>query len=101
MERDAVRRPAGRRSPPPRRRARPPLDRLPPQALFVLGAISQYVGAALAVLLFAKVPAAGVAWLRVVASAGRARRLAAAVAHALDAGTAAARRPRSASRWRS
>jgi inner membrane transporter RhtA len=45
------------------------LDRLPPQALFVLGAISQYVGAALAVLLFASVPAAGVAWLRVVASA--------------------------------
>jgi len=46
------------------------LDRLPPQALFVMGALSQYVGAALAVLLFAKVPAAGVAWLRVVASAG-------------------------------
>jgi inner membrane transporter RhtA len=55
-------------------RAEPPtaaatLDRLPPQALFVLGAISQYVGAALAVLLFASVPAAGVAWLRVVAAA--------------------------------
>jgi inner membrane transporter RhtA len=46
-----------------------PLDRLPPQALFVMAAISQYVGAALAVLLFAKVPAAGVAWLRVLASA--------------------------------
>src|SRR3990170_2676147 len=45
------------------------LARLPPQALFVLGAISQYVGAALAVLLFASVPAAGVAWLRVVAAA--------------------------------
>jgi inner membrane transporter RhtA len=44
-------------------------DRLPPQVLFVLGAISQYVGAALAVLLFASVPAAGVAWLRVVAAA--------------------------------
>ena len=44
-------------------------DRLPPQALFVLGALSQYVGAALAVLLFAVVPAAGVAWLRVVAAA--------------------------------
>ena len=42
-------------------------DRLPPQALFILGAISQYVGAALAVLLFESVPAAGVAWLRVVA----------------------------------
>ena len=35
-----------------------------------MGALSQYVGAALAVLLFAKVPAAGVAWLRVLASAG-------------------------------
>ncbi|MEA2221412.1 MAG: inner rane transporter RhtA [Solirubrobacteraceae bacterium] len=45
------------------------LRRLPPQALFVLGAMSQYVGAALAVLLFAKVPAAGVAWLRIVTSA--------------------------------
>jgi inner membrane transporter RhtA len=53
-------------------RAAPPaatLDQLPAQALFVLGAISQYVGAALAVLLFASVPAAGVAWLRVVAAA--------------------------------
>jgi len=46
-----------------------PTDRLPPQLLFVLGAISQYLGAALAVLLFASVPAAGVAWLRVVAAA--------------------------------
>ncbi|MDQ3676954.1 MAG: EamA family transporter [Actinomycetota bacterium] len=44
--------------------------RLPPPSLFVLGAISQYVGSALAVLLFASVSAAGVAWLRVVASAG-------------------------------
>ena len=46
-----------------------PLDRLPPQVLFVLGAISQYVGSAFAVLLFASVPAAGVAWLRIVAAA--------------------------------
>ncbi|HEV7807827.1 MAG TPA: EamA family transporter [Solirubrobacteraceae bacterium] len=45
------------------------MRRLPPQALFVLGALSQYVGAALAVLLFASVPAAGVAWLRIVSSA--------------------------------
>lgn len=45
------------------------VDRLPAQALFVLGATSQYVGAALAVLLFESVPAAGVAWLRVVAGA--------------------------------
>lgn len=45
------------------------LDRLPPQGLFIVSAFSQYVGAALAVLLFASVPAAGVAWLRVVAAA--------------------------------
>lgn len=45
------------------------LDGLPPPSLFVLGAVSQYVGSALAVLLFASVPAAGVAWLRVVAAA--------------------------------
>ncbi|HEY1538367.1 MAG TPA: EamA family transporter [Solirubrobacteraceae bacterium] len=45
------------------------LDRLPPQALFILGAASQYVGAALAVLLFERVPAAGVGWLRVAGSA--------------------------------
>jgi inner membrane transporter RhtA len=49
--------------------ARATAQRLPPQALFILGAISQYVGAALAVLLFDSVPAAGVAWLRVVSSA--------------------------------
>jgi inner membrane transporter RhtA len=36
----------------------------------VLGAISQYLGSAFAVLLFASVPAAGVAWLRVLAAAG-------------------------------
>ncbi len=46
------------------------LSRLPPQALFIAGAISQYLGSAFAVLLFASVPAAGVAWLRVVAAAG-------------------------------
>lgn len=45
------------------------LDGLPPPSLFVLGAVSQYVGSALAVLIFAAVPAAGVAWLRVVAAA--------------------------------
>ena len=48
----------------------PRLARLPPQSLFVLGAISQYLGSAFAVLLFSSVPAAGVAWLRVVAAAG-------------------------------
>jgi len=46
------------------------IEGLPPPSLFVLGALSQYVGSALAVLLFASVPAAGVAWLRVVAAAG-------------------------------
>jgi inner membrane transporter RhtA len=46
-----------------------PLGRLPAQSLFILGAISQYLGSAFAVLLFASVPAAGVAWLRVVAAA--------------------------------
>lgn len=43
--------------------------RVPPQSLFVLGALSQYLGSAVAVLLFAKVPAAGVAWLRVLTAA--------------------------------
>lgn len=42
---------------------------VPAPALFVASAISQYLGAALAVLLFGAVPAAGVAWLRVVAAA--------------------------------
>src|SRR3982751_3170831 len=67
-------RPASAPSPAPARASTPAgpgvAGRLPPQALFVMGAISQYVGAALAVLLFASVPAAGVAWLRVVAAAG-------------------------------
>ncbi len=43
--------------------------RTPPQGLFVIGAVTQYVGAGLAVLLFARVPAAGVAWLRVLTAA--------------------------------
>ncbi len=43
--------------------------RLPPESLFVAAAVSQYLGAALAVLLFASVPAAGVAWLRVLSAA--------------------------------
>ena len=45
------------------------LRRVPPQTLFILGALSQYVGSAIAVLLFDSVPAAGVAWLRVVSAA--------------------------------
>lgn len=44
-------------------------DRLGPPLLFVVGALSQYLGAAAAVLLFREVPAAGVAWLRVAAAA--------------------------------
>lgn len=44
-------------------------DRTPAPLLFVFGAVSQYAGAAVAVLLFTSVPAAGVAWLRVVAAA--------------------------------
>lgn len=44
-------------------------DRAPAPLLFVCGALSQYAGAAAAVLLFTSVPAAGVAWLRVVAAA--------------------------------
>jgi inner membrane transporter RhtA len=42
---------------------------VPPQALFVLGAISQYLGSAVAVLLFTSVPAAGLSWLRAVSAA--------------------------------
>lgn len=43
--------------------------RMPPQLLFVIGALTQYVGAGLAVLLFERVPVIGVAWLRVAAAA--------------------------------
>jgi inner membrane transporter RhtA len=46
------------------------VDAVPAPLLFVASAVSQYAGAALAVLLFTAVPAAGVAWLRVVAAAG-------------------------------
>ncbi len=45
------------------------LDRVPAPALFVAGALSQYLGAALAVGLFAVLPAAGVGWLRIVGAA--------------------------------
>jgi len=45
------------------------LWRMPPQLLFVAGALTQYVGAGLAVLLFERVPVIGVAWLRVAAAA--------------------------------
>jgi inner membrane transporter RhtA len=43
--------------------------RLPPELLFAASAISQYLGATLAVLLFTRVPAAGVAMLRVTCAA--------------------------------
>jgi inner membrane transporter RhtA len=60
----AVRRPAARTA------VSAWLGRVPPPMLFVTGAMSQYVGAACAVLLFKSVDAAGVAWLRVLAAAG-------------------------------
>lgn len=47
----------------------PALGRAPAPALFVAGAVTQYVGSGLAVLLFAVVPVPGVTWLRVVAGA--------------------------------
>lgn len=44
-------------------------DRVPAPALFLFSGLSQYLGAALAVGLFAQVASATVAWLRVVVSA--------------------------------
>jgi inner membrane transporter RhtA len=41
-------------------------DGWPPEPFFALGAVSQYVGAAIAVLLFATIPATTVAFLRVL-----------------------------------
>lgn len=50
--------------------ARDPLaDRIPAAALFVVSGFSQYYGAALAVGLFATVPALGVSWWRIALSA--------------------------------
>lgn len=55
---------------PVRPRAAPaPLARVPAQGLFVFGALAQYIGSSFAVLLFEVVPAAGVAWLRVLSAA--------------------------------
>jgi inner membrane transporter RhtA len=45
------------------------LGTVPPEALFVTGAVSQYAGAAVAVHLFDQLAAAGVAWLRVLSAA--------------------------------
>lgn len=45
------------------------VERVPPQAFFVGSAIFHYLGPSFAVLLFARVPVAGVAWLRIVSAA--------------------------------
>src|SRR5690606_33426607 len=45
------------------------VGRVPVPALFIGSGLTQYVGAALAVGLFARVPAAGVAWLRILVAA--------------------------------
>ncbi len=45
------------------------LDRVPAPALFVASGLAQYLGAALAIGLFTQVPAASVAWLRLVVAA--------------------------------
>jgi inner membrane transporter RhtA len=48
---------------------RNPLETAPPEALFVLSAISQYVGAVIAVRLFEQLAPAPSAWLRVIGAA--------------------------------
>ena len=45
------------------------IDRIPAPALFVFSGLTQYGGAALAVSLFARIPADGVAWARVAVAA--------------------------------
>src|ERR1700754_1129952 len=47
----------------------PLMQRVPPHAFFVGSAIFHYLGPSFAVLLFARVPVAGVAWLRIVSAA--------------------------------
>jgi inner membrane transporter RhtA len=44
-------------------------ERVPPQAFFVTSAVFHYLGPAFAVLLFTRVDALGVAWLRIAAAA--------------------------------
>ncbi|MFD0743630.1 DMT family transporter [Phytohabitans flavus] len=46
-----------------------PATRLPPHAYFAVSAVFHYLGPAFAVLLFARVEALGVAWLRIAAAA--------------------------------
>ena len=55
--------------PPVRRPAAARVRRLPAPALFVVGGVSMYLGAAIAVLLFAELPPATVAWLRLLGAA--------------------------------
>jgi inner membrane transporter RhtA len=45
------------------------VDRAPPEAFFVGSALFHYLGPAFAVLLFARVPVLGVAWLRIASAA--------------------------------
>ncbi len=45
------------------------MNRLPPHAYFVVSAVFHYLGPAFAVLLFARVDALGVAWLRIASAA--------------------------------
>jgi inner membrane transporter RhtA len=45
------------------------LDRLPPQMFFLVSAVFHYLGPSLAVLLFARIDALGVAWLRIASAA--------------------------------
>jgi inner membrane transporter RhtA len=44
-------------------------DRVPPHVFFLVSAVFHYLGPAFAVLLFAHVPVAGVAWLRIASAA--------------------------------
>jgi inner membrane transporter RhtA len=57
---DSTARPLGRTS---------PTDSVPPQAYFVGSAVFHYLGPSFAVLLFARVDVAGVAWLRIASAA--------------------------------
>src|SRR5215468_6014833 len=52
---------------PPARLAR--LDRVPAPGFFLVSAVFHYLGPSFAVLLFAHVPVAGVAWLRIFSAA--------------------------------
>jgi inner membrane transporter RhtA len=48
---------------------RPLVQRVPPEAYFLVSAVFHYLGPAFAVLLFARVDVLGVAWLRIAAAA--------------------------------